>query len=146
MTTAAPPSPVVDGPSFPPAIKFAATLLMAGILGWGLSAVQTPAWRSLGVQGWLFLALVAAVIGSGYWGILTSRTRIDEREIRQTWLWHEAVALTDITQIKLIQVRGLEAIVVPRLVVRSSGLGLTTFQAGSPAVVAAFRRLAYAEG
>lgn len=146
MTAAGPPSPVVEGPSFPLAVKFAATLLVAGTLSWGLSAAESTAWRGLGAQGWLFLALVAAVIGSGYWGILTSRTRIDEREIRQTWLWQKAVALADITQIKLIQVRGFEAIMVPRLVVRSRGLGLTTFQAGSPAVVAAFRRLAYGEG
>lgn len=146
MTAAALPWPVVEGPSFPPAVKFTATLLIVGILGWGLYAAETIAWRGLSVQGGLLLTLVAAVIGSGYWSILTSRTRIDEREIRQTWIWQKAVALADITQIKLIQVRGLEAIVVPRLMVRSRGLGLTTFQAGSPAVVAAFRRLAYDEG
>lgn len=90
---------------------------------------------------WGFLVAVAAVVGSGYWGILTSRTSCDGQCIEQTWLWRKKVNIADITQVKLISVPGLSWLVVPRLVVRA-GYGLTTFHAGDPAVHARFRLLA----
>ncbi|HOX69272.1 MAG TPA: hypothetical protein PKV56_15535 [Burkholderiaceae bacterium] len=87
-----------------------------------------------------FLLAVAIVIGCGYWGILTSRTSIDGQHIAQTWLWHEKVAIVDITQVKLVRVQRLDLLVVPLLVVRA-GYGLTTIQTGGTTVHSQFRLL-----
>jgi hypothetical protein len=73
---------------------------------------------------------------------MTSQTRFDGESIEQTWLWRKKVMLAEISQLKLIRVRGLEWLIVPRLVVRT-GFGLTTFHAGDPAVLARFKLLAH---
>lgn len=131
----------IAGPSFPPFVKALASLLVLALLVWGIGVVQQ--WQgplpSAGEAG--FLAAVLAVVASGYWGILRSRTRIDGEAIEQSWLWRKRVPLAEITQVKLICVPGLAWLIVPRLVVRS-GWGLTTFHAGDAALLSAFRRLA----
>lgn len=133
----------VEGPSFPLAVKVLATALVLGlgVLGWQSLALEP--WQHLkGPAGWFLLAAVLVIV-SGYWGILTSRTRIDERCIRQTWLWPKEVALADITQVKLLHIPALAWLVAPRLVVRSGTLQLTTFHAADPRVLAALQLLAY---
>lgn len=135
----------VSGPSFTWLSKLLATALVVALLvGAGMLSIRQPdsLQESLGAQEWGFLLAVAGVIGSGYWGILTSRTCCDGLSIEQTWLWRKQVRIADITQVKLISVPGLEWLVVPRLVVRT-GFGLTTFHAGDPLVLARFKLLAH---
>jgi hypothetical protein len=136
-------TPPVEGPSFPFSVKLIASALMLALLAWGLRAADGARWSDLSLPGWLFMIAVTAVIGSGYWGILTSRTSIDGTRLRETWLWTREAELVEIVQLKLIEVPGLAWIVVPRLVVRTRGLGLTTFHAGDARLLEAFRRLAY---
>lgn len=135
----------VSGPSFPIAVKVLSSMLVFAVVAFGLMMLFSPAeapTRPLVAGDIGFLAALAFVIGSGYWGILTSRTSIDGEHIEQTWLWHKKVDIADITQVKLVRVPGLDWLVVPRLVVRT-GYGLTTFQTGEPAVLARFRLLAH---
>lgn len=135
----------VSGPSFPVSVKTMATAMMLVLLVSGsmtlLGPAQVPS-PALAAGEWLFLVAVTAVIGTGYWSIVTGRTSCDGQTIEQTWLWRKKVRLVDITQIKLISVPGLNWLVVPRLVVRT-GYGLTTFHAGDPAVYARFKLLAH---
>lgn len=136
---------VVSGPSFPVAVKALATLLVLGLLVFAAMAPGGPTGeqtQALTVGEIGFLLAVVLVIGSGYWGILTSRTSFDGEHIEQTWLWHKKVNIAEITQVKLVRVPGLDWLVVPRLVVRT-GYGLTTFQTGDPAVLWRFRLLAH---
>ncbi len=135
---------VVEGPSFPPAVKALATMLMLTLLLWGAMALAEPAGPQPDAQGWGFLAAAAGVVVLGYWGIVSSRTRFDGRVISQSGLWRKQVWLVEVTQVKLICVPGLSWLIVPRLVVRT-GFGLTSFPAGDPAVLAQFRRLAYGD-
>lgn len=135
----------VSGPSFPVSVKTMATAMMLVLLVSGsmtlLGPAQVPS-PALAAGEWLFLVAVTAVIGTGYWSIVTGRTSCDGHTIEQTWLWRKKVRLVDITQIKLISVPGLNWLVVPRLVVRT-GYGLTTFHAGNPAIYARFKLLAH---
>lgn len=135
----------VSGPSFPLSVKTMATAMMLVLLVSGsmtlLGPAQVPS-PALAAGEWLFLVAVTAVIGTGYWSIVTGRTSCDGQTIEQTWLWRKKVRLIDITQIKLISVPGLNWLVVPRLVVRT-GYGLTTFHAGDAAVYARFKLLAH---
>jgi hypothetical protein len=127
------------------AVKLLATAMMLALLVYGsmtfLASAHTPT-QPLGMGEWVFLAAVAAVIGTGYWSIITGRTACDDQCIEQTWLWRKKVNLVDITQVKLISLPGLHWLVVPRLVVRT-GFGLTTFHAGDRALVARFKLLAH---
>ena len=141
----APVDDVVSGPSFPLTVKLLATALVLGLLVYGGLAAHglpTPLWQQLDAGDWAFLLGVLAVIASGYWGIMTSRTSIGPQYLDQTWLWHKRVNIAEITQVKLIRFHGLDWILVPRLVVRT-GFGLATFHAAEPAVLARFRLLAH---
>lgn len=137
--------PVVSGPSYPRAVKLLAFVLTFSVAAAGVIAMTGEVASSFGAPGvaeWGFLVSVAAVIGAGCWGVLTSQTRCDHEWIEQTWLWRKRVPIADITQLKLIRIPGLYWLFVPRLVVRTS-TGITTFQAASPQVVDRFRLLAY---
>lgn len=133
----------VEGPSFPLAVKVLATLFVGLLCVQGWQLIDRQPWQALGWQAGLFVLAVFVVIASGYWGILTSRTSIDDLCIRQSWLWPKEVTLADITQVKLLQVPRMSWLVVPRLVVRSGAMHLTTFHAADPQVLAALRLLAY---
>lgn len=135
----------VSGPSFPIVVKVLATAWMLGLLLFGVLALtgpsQAPA-KALSSAEWGFLVAVGLVIASGYWGILTSHTSIGDQYIEQTWLWRKKVNIAEVSQVKLISVRGLEWLMAPRLVVRT-GFGLTTFHAADPTVLHRFRLLAH---
>lgn len=133
----------VEGASFSSVMKALATLLMLGLAFAAGQVLLQGAWAQWDPGARFFIAVAMVVLLAGYWGILSSRTSVDGRSIRQSWLWRKEVALADITQLKLIHVRGLSWLVAPRLVVRSGSLGLTTFHVADPQVLEAFRRLAY---
>lgn len=133
----------VEGASFSGSLKALSTLLVGGLLIVGADMLQQGAWRQWSNGTQVFMALAVAVILAGYAGILRSRTSVDGQCIRQTWLWHKEVRLAEITQLKLIQVPGLNWFIAPRLIVRSGALGLTTFHVADEQVLAALKKLAY---
>lgn len=133
----------IEGPSF----SFAMKMLASNLVGWlGLAAWRVIADGAL--SSWddstrIAMGMALIIVFVSYIGILTSRTGIDGQTIHQRGLWSKEVRLADITQIKLIALPGLGWLIAPRLVVRAGGLTVTTFHAGDPRVLAAFRRLAY---
>lgn len=137
------PGQCVEGASFSNVMKGLATALVLALVAGAWHTLQLGAWAQWGSSARLFIAAAMLLILCGYWGILSSRTSVDGRCIRQTGLWEKEVLLADITQLKLIHVPGLVWLVAPRLVVRSGGLGLTTFHVADVQVLAAFKKLAY---
>jgi hypothetical protein len=136
----------VEGPAFPWPLKALASACVLALLVFGLLAAGRQGWHEVNTQGWLLLAGALAVVGTGWWTLVTSRTRIDGRSIRQTGLWLREVELADISQLKLIRLRGFEWVFVPRLVVRARGHALpVTFQLGTAGLVEACSKLAYGE-
>jgi hypothetical protein len=136
--------PLAEGPAFPAPVKALATILVLTLALWGAMVLADPGASLPDREGWAFLCAACAVVAFGYGHILFSRTRFDGRGITQSGLWRKHVALSEITQLKLICVPGLTWLIVPRLVVRAD-FGLTNFCAGDPAVLAQFRRLAYGD-
>ena len=111
---------VVSGPAFPVVVKVLATVLMVGLVVAGaLAAIGGVSGPPLAAAHWGFLAAVAAVVGTGYWGMMTSRTRFDGVSIEQTWIWNKKILVAEITQLKLVSVPGLNWLIVPRLMVRT---------------------------
>ena len=84
----------VSGPSFPVSIKIMATAMMLALLVFGAMTFFGPAkgpTPALAAGEWVFLVAVTAVIGTGYWSIVTGRTSCDGQAIEQTWLWRKKV-------------------------------------------------------
>ncbi len=133
----------LEGASFSPLLKGLATVMVAALVAGTWQALNLGAWQQLDGQSLGVIGFLALLILAGYWGILTSRTRIDGLGIRQTWLWEKQVKLAEITQLKLIHVQGLSWLIAPRLVVRTQGIGVTTFHVADPKLLEACRKLAY---
>lgn len=132
---------VIEGPSFPVAIKALATLTVLALIWWGLRAQDRL--PDAQPQGAALLLAALLVVAAGYWTIMRSRTRIDGENIEQRGLWTRRVRLREVTQVKLVQIPGLGWIVVPRLVVKAPGLHVAVFYAGNAPLRAAFRLLAH---
>lgn len=132
----------VEGPSFPAFIKVLSTVLVIVTLGWSWTHYETLMAATSRATAVGFIAGATLVVLAGYYGMMIGRTRVDADTIRQSWLWTKRVDLTDVTHIKLVVIPGLTWLIVPRLIVRTKGWGVTTFQAGDARVVAAFRQLA----
>lgn len=144
MSEAPPAHASLEGPSFPVAVRSIATVITASVAVWGAITLDELADARLAPGSVAFMVAVMLVVGTGYWGILRSRTGIDGEVIRQRWLWTKEVRIADITSVKLIHVPGLSWLIVPRLMVRVRGtVGLTTFPTADPRVLSTFRRLGY---
>ena len=134
---------MLEGPSFTVAIKLLATLLVLGLITGAVQAWQAGTWQQWSPAARAMVALLMLTMLAAYGGMLQSRTSFDGQRIRQTGLWSKQVELAQITQLKLIHVPGLSWLLAPRLMVRSGGLGMTTFHVADERVLAALRRLAY---
>lgn len=133
----------VEGPSFSVSAKLLATAGVGGLLTMAWSArMQLDA--LLLPSDLLWLAVLAAlVVGWQYLHILFSTTRISSETLSQGWHWRSSVLLRDIAQVKLLRFRHLDALVSPRLVVRTRGVGNITFHAADPAVLAVIELLVH---
>jgi len=88
------------------------------------------------------LTIPILICAYGYGFILRSTTTITNEKIIQSWIFNKEVLLKDITQVKLIHVRFLNWIIVPRLILRTHR-GVYVFQTADARILENFRQLAY---
>ena len=137
---------VLEGASFAVGTQCLATALVLALVVMAWRNHDHPLVRELSTHLSAFAMIAVAIVAVGFWGVLYSRTMIDDLEIRQSGLLPRRIALADIGQLKLIRVRGLEWLITPRLVVRARGAGLSTFYCADPGVLRAVEQLAYGSG
>lgn len=130
-----------EGPSFPRTTKLLASVMMLALVVWGWRVADEIATASMGSGGYGFLLATMAVLLSGYWGMLRSRTAISATHISQRWLWTKRVALAEVSQAKLIHLPYFSWLIAPRLMLKVRGRGLYTFHIADPAVLAIAQRL-----
>ncbi len=132
----------VEGASFPVFIKLISTVgvLLALVWSWHVYQILRISTSTLAALGFLGGGILIVLLG--YVGMIIGRTRIDAHRIEQRGLWTKRVDLTDITHIKLVIIPKLSWLIVPRLIVRTKGWRVTTFQAADPRLIEAFYRLA----
>lgn len=133
----------IEGPSYPVAMRWISSLLVAAVGTTGLRASEAIARADLPAGLLVLMALAGLLVLAGWIGILISRTRIDGERIVQQGLWPQQVALADIVQLKLIEAPLLRWCVATRLVVRARSGWPAVYRSADPRVVAAWRLLAY---
>lgn len=111
---------------------------LAVVWAWQLwsDGVLVMTWQS---SGWLAAALLMMLLTQ--WHILRSKTSLDAVALEQQWVWHKRVELHDLAYAKLIQVRGFNWLIAPRLYTKTFSGRLTIFYAAEPNVLAEFERL-----
>ena len=137
------PARSVSGPAYGAGFKLAATCITLALVAYGVSvALRFPLLRfGFGVQALLGGALLMLAV-SYYW-FLRARVTIDERGIRQSWLYDKQVAWDEVRGAKMIGIPFASWIFPPRLVVRT-GNAFTTFNGGSREVLIEFARISLA--
>jgi hypothetical protein len=133
-----------EGRAFPPLVRWLLTATTAAVFVAGALALGKPALQQASFASKLLVAagLLTLVIFN-YW-VIKSRTQVDARAIRQTWIWPKQVLWADVTQAKMIYVPWLAWIIAPRLVVRGGAGMVTLFHAADDEVLKAFTRYSLA--
>ena len=137
------PSASLSSPAYSPWFKMLATLVTVALAGYGISFALRYA---LLAYGWgvrlLFIASML-MLAMSYVGFLRSEVTIDAEGIRQTWLWNRQASWSEIRSAKLIGIPLAGWLSPPRLVVRT-GNAFTTFNGGTPELLAEFARISLA--
>lgn len=128
--------PAAQCASYTATARLAAVGLVGAVLAGGLDAA--PELRA-GADGATLFVLAIALAGlvAGLVSILVARTTLTASHLVQRGLWSRRVALAEITQVKLVQVPGLDWLVAPRLLVKARGRGTQAFHAADPALLRA---------
>lgn len=133
-----------EGPSFVRGTRYLATGLALSLVVLGWRNADHPLVAMLSTQATVYVLIAVAIVACGYWNVLHSRTGIDATHIRQgCWPLRRSVALADIVQLKLIRAPRFEALVTPRLLVRTRSSGKHTFYCADTRVLQAVEDLAY---
>lgn len=136
-----PTNPGRSSAAFTPVFKLLATVLVAGSVAWLASLWHKGALGSGTSTGLLWFVSGLALMLYTWWHILTSRTRLDEAVLQQSWVWDKKLDLRELAYCKLIRVRGLDWLIAPRLYARTLLGKFSVFYTADPVLIADFERL-----
>lgn len=127
--------------AFSPVFKLLASLVsgacaIAFIQGWTMGIAADGGFAS---SLWYLGALLA--IAYTWWKMISSRTEIRATSLHQSWIWDKQVPIAELAYGKIVRVRRLEWLVVPRLYVRTESGKFAVFYAAAPEMVKEFERL-----
>ena len=137
------PSVSLSGPAYSPWFKMLATLVTVALAGYGISFALRYALMDYGWGVRLLFVAAMLMLAMSYVGFLRSEVTIDAEGIRQTWLWNRQASWSEIRSAKLIGIPLAGWLSPPRLVVRT-GNAFTTFNGGTPELLAEFARISLA--
>jgi hypothetical protein len=137
------PEKTVSGPAYGLGFKFIATMVCAVLAGYGISVALRYPLLQYGIAIQLLLLGAAVMLGVSYYWFLRSMVTIDERGIRQTWMFNREVEWRDVRSAKMIGIPFLTWLFPPRLVVRT-GTAFMTFNGGSRDLLVEFAKISLA--
>lgn len=137
------PAQAVTGAAYSRWFKLLATLITAILAGYAVNvALRFPLMQyGLGVK--MLMLGAGAMLAISYYWFLRSTITIDDKGIRQTWLYNREVEWRDVRGAKMIGIPYLSWIFPPRLVIRT-GNSFSTFNGGSRPVLIEFANIALA--
>jgi len=137
------PEKTVSGPAYGPAFKVIATMVCAVLAVYGVSVALRYPLLQYGLAVQLLLLGAAVMLGVSYYWFLRSAVTIDERGIRQTWMFNREVEWREVRGAKMIGIPFFTWLFPPRLVVRT-GNAFATFNGGSRQVLVEFAKISLA--
>ena len=145
MNTAAPyrPESTVAGPAYSPWFKMLSTAITVMLALYGADIVRRfpIAQYGWGVKALLCCAAIMLMV-SYYW-FLRSATIVDDKGIRQTWVYDKRIDWQDVRGVKMIGIPYAGWLFPPRLVIRT-GNAFVTFNGGSKPLLTEFAKVTLA--
>lgn len=136
-----PTEPGRSSPAFSRPFQLLATLLVGACAAWLVSLWRAGALGNGGSSGLVWFLCGLALMFTTWWFILSSKTRLDETTLHQSWVWDKKLELRELAYCKLIRVRGLDWLIAPRLYARTLLGKFAVFYAADPVLLADFERL-----
>lgn len=137
------PEKTVSGPSYSLWFKGVATVVSIGLAVYGISVIMRFPLLQFTWTIQLLLLGAAVMLGVSYYWFLQARTTVDEKGIRQTWLYTRQVVWSDVRGVKMLGIPYVSWIFPPRLVVRT-GNAFMTFNGGTQDLLVEFAKIALA--
>lgn len=137
------PEKAVTGPAYGTGFKIMATVVCVVLAGYGIMVGLRYPLLQYGIAVQLLLLGAAVMLGISYYWFLRSVVVIDERGIRQTWMFNREVEWRDVRSARMIGIPFLTWLFPPRLVVRT-GTSFSTFNGGCRPVLIEFARISVA--
>lgn len=124
--------------AYPPLVRWAALVTVAALALVAVLAAPEVLGGGTGRDALLMLGAAFALVALAAWFIWTSHTRFDGTVIEQRWIWNKRVALDEVAQLKLVALPGLDAVIAPRLIVRTRSPGVVVIHCANREVLLAF--------
>lgn len=127
-----------ESAAFPPLVRLLAVLFVAALTTfalWSLPALSSVPWDFASLSTF---ALAAVLIGWVGWWMVFSRTRLQEGELVQTWLWDKQVKAHEVATFKIVHWPWLQLIVSPRMLVRRRNGSITWIHSANPGLLVNF--------
>lgn len=143
---ASPPPALQESAAFPPLVRILAVLIVAALAAfvlWSLPAMRSVQWDFASLSTF---ALAAVLIGWVGWWMVFSRTRLEQDELVQTWLWDKHVKAHEVATFKIVHWPWLQLIVSPRMLVRRRNGSITWVHSADPALLVAFGEAVVRQG
>lgn len=137
------PEKSVTGPSYGPGFKVAATLMTLALLAYTASVAWRFPMLSFGFGVKALLLGAGAMLSVSYYWFLRAETTVDDKGIRQTWMYDKKVEWRDVRGAKMIGIPYMSWLFPPRMIVRT-GTSFTTFNGGSREVLIEFAKISIA--
>lgn len=133
-----PSQPQKSVPAFGRTFKALAWACLLGLGAWMLAHASATHARSM-AGTWALLAwfMMAATV----WGITRSTTTFSRTQLLQTGLWDKSMPLAELAYARLIRWPWLDALIAPRLYVRSLSGKFTVIYCADAAMLADMKRL-----
>jgi len=137
---------LLDSAAYPPLVRKLAVVIvlaLAAFAAWSLPALQEAEWNFTALSTFALAAVLIAWVG---WWMVFSRTRLQEDEVVQTWLWDKHVKAREVATFKIVHWPWLSFIVSPRMLVRRRNGSITWIHSADPALLVAFGHAVVRQG
>lgn len=137
------PEQTVTGPAYSLLFKLFATVVTAVLAGYAVNITMRFPLLEYGFGVKMLLLGAALMLAVSYYWFLRSQVTVDDKGIRQTWMFNRQVEWRDVRGAKMIGIPYMSWIFPPRLVVRT-GNSFATFNGGTRDLLVEFAKISLA--
>jgi hypothetical protein len=137
------PARMVSGPAYNAGFRLVASALCVALAAYGVTVALRFPLLQYGVGMQLLLLGAALMLGVSYYWFLRSTVTIDQRGIRQTWMFNREVEWRDVRSAKMLGIPYLSWLFPPRLLVRT-GNSYVVFNGGTRELLIEFAKISLA--
>ena len=144
--TQEPSTAALESAAYPPLVRVMAVaivLALASFAAWSAPALSDAQWSFASLSTYALAAVLIAWVG---WWMVFSRTRYQDGELTQTWLWDKRVQAREVATFKIVHWPWLQGLVAPRMLVRRRNGSIAWMHSADPRLLVAFGEAVVQQG